>query len=94
MSLEELLATSKVVSLHLVPSDATKKLLNAQRLATMRPDSILVNTARGAIIGLTLDEKRVRFEVNLAAAHRAGLRLGSQLLKVAVRLIGQGPQGR
>jgi hypothetical protein len=50
--------------------------------------------ARGAIIGLTLDQKRVRFEVNLGAAHRAGLRLGSQLLKVAVRLIGQDPQGR
>jgi hypothetical protein len=49
---------------------------------------------RGAIIGLTLNEKRVRFEVNMAAARRAGLRLGSQLLKVAVRLIGQSDQGR
>jgi phosphoglycerate dehydrogenase-like enzyme len=50
--LEELLSTSKVVSLHLVPSDATKKLLNAARLATMRPDSILVNTARSALIDM------------------------------------------
>src|SRR6185503_2584290 len=30
VTLEELLATSKVVSLHLVPSDATRKLLNAE----------------------------------------------------------------
>ena len=44
---------------------------------------------RGAIIGLTLDENRVRFEVNLVAARKAGLKLSSQLLKVAVRLIGR-----
>jgi hypothetical protein len=48
---------------------------------------------RGAIIGLTVDDKRVRFEVNLNAARRARLKLSSQLLKVAVRLIGQREQG-
>jgi hypothetical protein len=48
---------------------------------------------RGAIIGLTLDDKRVRFEVNLNAARQAKLKLSSQLLKVAVRLIGQRDQG-
>jgi phosphoglycerate dehydrogenase-like enzyme len=52
VTLEELLATSKVVSLSLVPSPQTRKLLNAQRLATMRPDSILVNTARSALIDM------------------------------------------
>ena len=52
VTLEELLATSKVVSLHLVPAEATRKLLNAQRLATMREDSILVNTARSALIDM------------------------------------------
>jgi phosphoglycerate dehydrogenase-like enzyme len=52
VTLEELLATSKVVSLHLVPANGTRKLLNTQRLATMRPDSILVNTARSALIDM------------------------------------------
>jgi phosphoglycerate dehydrogenase-like enzyme len=52
VSLEELLSTSKVVSLHLVPAEATRKLLNAERLATMRPDSILANTARSALIDM------------------------------------------
>lgn len=52
VSLEELLATSKVVSLHLVPSEATRKLLDAARLATMRADAILVNTSRSALIDM------------------------------------------
>jgi phosphoglycerate dehydrogenase-like enzyme len=52
VTLEELLAASKVVSLHLVPAEATRKLLNAERLATMRGDSILVNTARSALIDM------------------------------------------
>ena len=50
--LEELLSSSKVVSLHLVPSEPTRKLLNAERLATMRLDSILVNTARSALVDM------------------------------------------
>ena len=48
--LEALLAESKVVSLHLVPSATTKGLINADRLALMRPDSILVNTSRSALV--------------------------------------------
>jgi phosphoglycerate dehydrogenase-like enzyme len=52
VSLEELLATSKVVSLHLVPSEATRRLLDAGRLATMRADAILVNTSRATLVDM------------------------------------------
>jgi hypothetical protein len=38
---------------------------------------------RGGMIQFVTDEKRVRFEVNLTAAQRAGLTLSSELLKVA-----------
>lgn len=48
--LDELLGTSKVVSLHIVPSEATHHVLDAPRLALMREDSILINTARAELI--------------------------------------------
>ena len=48
--LDELIARAKVLSLHLVPSAATRHLINAKRLALMRPDSLLVNTSRAALI--------------------------------------------
>lgn len=50
VSLEELLSTSKVVTMHLVAGPKTKGLISADQLALMRPDSILVNTSRSALI--------------------------------------------
>src|SRR5690606_27385659 len=52
VTLEELLAASRVVSLRLVPGPGTRKLLDAARLATMRQDAIVVNTARSALIDM------------------------------------------
>ena len=52
VSLEKLLTTSKVVSLHLVPTPATRHLLNLEKLALMRPDSLLVNTSRSALVDM------------------------------------------
>lgn len=48
--LERLLADSHVVSLHLLLNDETKGFLSRERIAQMRRGSILVNTARGALV--------------------------------------------
>jgi phosphoglycerate dehydrogenase-like enzyme len=52
VSLDELLSTSKIVSMHLVAGPGTKGLISADQLALMRPDSILVNTSRAALINM------------------------------------------
>jgi D-3-phosphoglycerate dehydrogenase / 2-oxoglutarate reductase len=48
--LDQLLAESHVLSLHLLLSDETRGFLSAARLAQLRPGAILVNTARGALV--------------------------------------------
>ncbi len=48
--LDELLATSSVVSLHLVVLASTRHLLNAERLAKIQAGSLLVNTSRSELI--------------------------------------------
>jgi hypothetical protein len=45
------------------------------------------------MIQFVLADNRIRFEVNLAAAQRAGLTLGSELLKVAVTVRRESPLG-
>ena len=48
--IERLLAESHVVSLHLLLNDDTKNFLSRERIGTMRPGTILINTARGALV--------------------------------------------
>ncbi|WP_457808783.1 C-terminal binding protein [Kushneria sp. EE4] len=50
VSLEALLATSQVVSLHLPLIEQTHHLIDAGALAAMRRDAILINTARGGVV--------------------------------------------
>ena len=48
--LEELLQTSDIVSVHTPLTDETRKLIDASALELMKLTSILVNTARGAVV--------------------------------------------
>jgi phosphoglycerate dehydrogenase-like enzyme len=50
LGLEDLLAESDVVSIHLKLSDESRGLLDAAKLAGMKEGSVLINTSRGAII--------------------------------------------
>jgi glyoxylate reductase len=62
LSLDELLATSDVVSIHCPYSPETHHLIGAAQLDAMKPTAFLINTARGPIVD----------EAALAAALRSG----------------------
>lgn len=49
-SLEELLKTSDIVSLHMPSTAETKGFISAERIAMMKPSAILINCARGAVV--------------------------------------------
>jgi glyoxylate reductase len=69
LDLDELFATSDVVSLHCPATPETHHLVDAARLATMRPTAFLVNTARGTVVD----------EAALVAALEAGTIAGAGL---------------
>ena len=71
VGLDELLATSDVVSLHVPLLAATRGLMDAARIAAMKPGAVLINTARGGIVD----------EAAVAAALRSG-HLGGAALDV------------
>lgn len=50
VELDELLTTSDVVSLHVKSTPQTHYMIGARELGMMKPGSLLVNTARGAIV--------------------------------------------
>lgn len=49
-TLESLLAAADVVSLHVPLTPQTRNLINAEKLALMKPTAVLINTARGGVV--------------------------------------------
>jgi glycerate dehydrogenase len=68
-ALDRILAESDVISLHCPLTPATRGLINATRIALMKPSAFLVNTARGALI----------VEEDLAQALNSGRLAGAAL---------------
>jgi hypothetical protein len=70
-----------------------------QILATLKDTSVLTVSdlpefsKNGGMVQFTMEGSRVRFEVNLVPAERAGLALSSELLKVAVNVRREGAVG-
>ena len=50
VSLETLLARSDIVTLHVPLDGSTRGMLNAQRLALLKPTAVLINAARGGLV--------------------------------------------
>lgn len=50
LPLDALLADADVVSLHVPLVESTRNLLDARRLAIMKPHAVLINTSRGGIV--------------------------------------------
>lgn len=70
----------------------TRDLLAAARKApvlTVGESSTFIE--QGGIINLRVIDGRVRFDVNVGAANRVGVRLSSQLLRLALNVRGQAP---
>jgi hydroxypyruvate reductase 1 len=66
---EDVLREADVVSLHMPLNDDTRHLLNARRLALMKPDALLINTSRGPVI----DEAALVAHCREQPRFRAGL---------------------
>lgn len=68
-TLDKLLAEADAVSLHVPLTDTTRNLLNAARIASMKPGAVLINTARGGVVD----------EAAVAAALKEGRLAGAAL---------------
>jgi len=68
-SLEQVMREADFISIHAPLSDETRKIINAERIGMMKPTTILVNTARGAIV----DEDALADALEAGSIFGAGL---------------------
>jgi phosphoglycerate dehydrogenase-like enzyme len=85
-SLDELLRKSDFVSLHVPLTEATRRMVNTDFLAKMKPNAVLVNTARGGVLDqdalhVALKNKQI-FAAALDVTDPEPLPLDSPLLRL------------
>jgi hypothetical protein len=82
---------------HLLYIDVSERLYVKPILNLIREAPILTVSeidgfaAAGGIIGLIYTDNKLKFEINTTAASQAGLHISSQLLRLAVDVIGEVP---
>jgi lactate dehydrogenase-like 2-hydroxyacid dehydrogenase len=67
--LDELLREADIVTLHVPGGEATRHLIDARRLALLKPTAVLVNTARGPVV----DEEALGDALHAGRLFAAGL---------------------
>ena len=86
VSLDQLLRTSDIVSIHVRLNDETRGLLDSSRLHLLKPDAVLINTARGAVVDeaalLQLALERPDFKIALDVFQTEPLPLDDPLRKI------------
>jgi glyoxylate reductase len=84
LSIDAVFATADAVSLHCPLTPETRHLVNAQRLALMKPRAILVNTARGGCV----DEVALADALTRRRLFGAGLDVYAREPAIEPRLLG------
>jgi glyoxylate reductase len=81
--LDDLLPRVDIVSLHVPLGDETRGLIDARRLALMRPSAVLVNTARGPVV----DEEALAVALEDGTIFAAGIDVYEREPEVHPRLL-------
>ena len=81
--LDRLLAESDIATLHVPLTHETRHLIDARRLALMKPDAVLVNTSRGPVV----DEEALAVALEEGAIFAAGLDVYEREPEVHPRLL-------
>lgn len=89
-SLDQMLARMDIISVNCPHTPATFHLLSARRLALMRPDAVLVNTARGEVI----DEQALIKLLETGAIAGAGLDVFEHEPAVSPKLVKLAQRGK
>ncbi|HTU11563.1 MAG TPA: D-glycerate dehydrogenase [Allosphingosinicella sp.] len=83
-TLDALLAEADIVSLHIPGGEQTRHLIDCRRLALMKPEAILINTARGTVV----DESALAEMLRTKRIAGAGLDVYEREPKVDPALLG------